>query len=354
MGCCASIEQDNSDKIRNDEIEKQIQMEKMNEKNEIKMLLLGAGESGKSTIIKQMRLIHEGGFTKDQRDMHKEIIFNNTLQSMLVILEAMSNLGTTLGDAENQIHCNLVMRYQSHINNVMPQDLSLAIKILWADSGVQRIFNRRNEYQLNDSAPYYFENIDRIGASDYEPTDYDVLHSRVKTTGINETKFTIDKLVYRMFDVGGQRSERKKWIHCFENVTAVIFMVAISEYDQVLVEDESVNRMQESLTLFDSICNSRWFEKTSIILFLNKKDLFIQKLSISPLTDYFPDYTGDLNDYDKACQYFAQRFLCLNSSEEKQVYPHVTCATDTEQIKFVMTAVNDIILQGSLRSTGLI
>lgn len=170
MGCCASIEQDNSDKIRNDEIEKQIQMEKMNEKNEIKMLLLGkhealivfirhllsfsgAGESGKSTIIKQMRLIHEGGFTKDQRDMHKEIIFNNTLQSMLVILEAMSNLGTTLGDAENQIHCNLVMRYQSHINNVMPQDLSLAIKILWADSGVQRIFNRRNEYQLNDSAP---------------------------------------------------------------------------------------------------------------------------------------------------------------------------------------------------------
>lgn len=77
---------------------------------------------------------------------------------------------------------------------------------------------------------------------------------------------------YKLFDVGGQRSERKKWIHCFENVTAILFLVAISEYDQSLYEDESINRMQESLALFDSICNSRWFVRTSIILFLNKID----------------------------------------------------------------------------------
>lgn len=70
-----------------------------------------------------------------------------------------------------------------------------------------------------------------------------------------------------MFDVGGQRSERKKWIHCFENVTAIIFLAAISEYDSTLVEDENVNRMMEALTLFDTICNSRWFQKTSIICF---------------------------------------------------------------------------------------
>ena len=67
-----------------------------------------------------------------------------------------------------------------------------------------------------------------------------MLRSRVKTTGITETTFVIGDLTYRMFDVGGQRSERKKWIHCFENVTAIIFLVAISEYDQVLIEDETV------------------------------------------------------------------------------------------------------------------
>jgi guanine nucleotide-binding protein G(i) subunit alpha len=140
----------------------------------------------------------------------------------------------------------------------------------------------------------YFDNIDRIAQPDYMPNDQDVLRSRVKTTGITETTFIIGDLTYRMFDVGGQRSERKKWIHCFENVTTILFLVAISEYDQLLFEDETVNRMQEALTLFDSICNSRWFVKTSIILFLNKIDRFKEKLPVSPMKNYFPDYEGTL------------------------------------------------------------
>ena len=146
------------------------------------------------------------------------------------------------------------------------------------------------------SDPYsYFDSIDRIAAHDYLPNDQDVLRSRVKTTGITETTFIIQDLTYRMFDVGGQRSERKKWIHCFENVTTILFLVAISEYDQLLFEDETVNRMQEALTLFDSICNSRWFIKTSIILFLNKIDRFKEKLPASPMQNYFPDYEGESN-----------------------------------------------------------
>ena len=162
-----------------------------------------------------------------------------------------------------------------------------------------------------------------------------------------------------MFDVGGQRSERKKWIHCFENVTTILFLVAISEYDQLLFEDETVNRMQEALTLFDSICNSRWFVKTSIILFLNKIDRFKEKLPVSPMQNYFPDYEGKLDqngtngrswqrsntaeggpDYAAACDYILNRFVSLNQHETKQIYTHFTCATDTTQIRFVMAAVN--------------
>lgn len=120
--------------------------------------------------------------------------------------------------------------------------------------------------------------------------------------------------------MGGQRSERKKWIHCFEGVTAIIFCVALSAYDLVLAEDEEMvrgleatgggwgqwwgrglvlkalscpqNRMHESMKLFDSICNNKWFTDTSIILFLNKKDLFEEKITHSPLTICFPEYTG--------------------------------------------------------------
>jgi len=202
----------------------------------------------------------------------------------------------------------------------------------------------------------YFDSIDRIGRPDYLPNDQDVLRSRVKTTGITETTFIIGELTYRMFDVGGQRSERKKWIHCFENVTSILFLVAISEYDQLLFEDETVNRMQEALTLFDSICNSRWFVKTSIILFLNKIDRFREKLPASPMKNYFPDYEGELEwtshqtcrtltdiggaNYEAACDYILNRFVSLNQHETKQIYTHFTCATDTSQIRFVMAAVN--------------
>jgi guanine nucleotide-binding protein G(i) subunit alpha len=98
-----------------------------------------------------------------------------------------------------------------------------------------------------------------------------------------------------MFDVGGQRSERKKWIHCFEAVTSIIFCVALSEYDQVLLEESKQNRMLESLILFESVINSRWFARSSIILFLNKIDLFKIKLAKVPLEGYFPDYTGKIN-----------------------------------------------------------
>jgi guanine nucleotide-binding protein G(i) subunit alpha len=185
----------------------------------------------------------------------------------------------------------------------------------------------------------YFDSIERIAQPDYLPSDQDVLRSRVKTTGITETTFIIGDLTYRMFDVGGQRSERKKWIHCFENVTTILFLVAISEYDQLLFEDETVNRMQEALTLFDSICNSRWFIKTSIILFLNKIDRFKEKLPVSPMKNYFPDYEGGA-DYAAACDYILNRFVSLNQAEQKQIYTHFTCATDTNQIRFVMAAVN--------------
>ena len=69
------------------------------------------------------------------------------------------------------------------------------------------------------------------------------------------------------------------------------------------------------------------------ILFLNKIDLFAEKLPRSPLGDYFPDYAGG-DDYDAACNYLLNRFVSLNqSAATKQIYAHYTCATDTQQIK---------------------
>jgi len=98
--------------------------------------------------------------------------------------------------------------------------------------------------------------------------------------------------------MGGPQGERKKWIHCFESVTILIYCAALSDYDRTLTEDRNrvcqthtlfrivsshggstlQNRMAESLVLFDAIVNSRWFLRTSIVLFLNKIDVFRRKL----------------------------------------------------------------------------
>ncbi|KAL7747354.1 guanine nucleotide-binding protein subunit alpha [Sorochytrium milnesiophthora] len=353
MGCAPSSE----NKQASDQIDAQIRKDQQAKRSEVKMLLLGAGESGKSTILKQMQLIHGMGYTQHERQAFKEIVFSNLVQSMKVLVDAAHALNIPLADPQrNQRHVQLLVNLPNQLEtDVLPREVAVAIHSLWNDRGIQQTFARSREFQLNDSAKYYCDAIERIAEPAYMPTDQDILRSRVKTTGIVETTFKIGDLTYKMFDVGGQRSERKKWIHCFENVTAIVFLVAISEYDQVLIEDESMNRMHESLTLFDSICNSRWFTRTSIILFLNKIDLFKQKLGTSPLSRYFPDYQAADTDYDAACEFFLHKFTDLNrSQDEKQVYTHFTCATDTTQIRFVMAAVNDIVIKENLRRVGLL
>eukprot|EP00727_Mastigamoeba_balamuthi_P006487 m51a1_g2459 putative g-protein subunit alpha 1 (239) ;mRNA; f:18095-19087 len=192
---------------------------------------------------------------------------------------------------------------------------------------------------------HYFDAIERIAQPTYIPTDQDVLRSRTKTTGINEIKFDIQGTPFRMLDVGGQRSERRKWIHCFQDVTSVIFCVALSEYDLKLYEDDTTNRMQESLKLWKEICNTKWFINTHMILFLNKRDLFEEKIKRVPLTVCFPLYDGPPGSFDAAAQYIRDEFLALNKNPKKTVTVHITCATDTELVRRLFADVKELLLR---------
>jgi guanine nucleotide-binding protein subunit alpha len=127
--------------------------------------------------------------------------------------------------------------------------------------------------------------------------------------------------------------------------------------------------MMESLVLFDSVVNSRWFMRTSIILFLNKVDLFRQKLGRSPLSNYFPDYSGG-NDINRASKYLLWRFNQVNRAH-LNLYPQsvpatllhiisiltsnsLTQATDTSNIRLVFAAVKETILQNALKDSGIL
>ena len=197
-----------------------------------------------------------------------------------------------------------------------------------------------------------FENIDRIAAPGYKPSLEDVIITRVRTTGVNETEFEVSGTKFRLVDVGGQRNERRKWIHCFDDVTAVIFVVALSEYNQTLYEDDSTNRMDESLRLFKEICNNKFFVNTPMIVFLNKSDLFREKLKKAPLAEKYPDYKGG-DDFDKAVQFVTTMFEAQSAVPGKTLYFHTTCATDTKSVETVFNAVKDTVLKSLAKSDAV-
>lgn len=356
MGICSSNRK--ADKVqsrKNRQIGKYIESRKYDSELVYKLLLLGAGESGKSTLFKQMISLYGSGFSHEDLVGYTHIVYNNTLTAMKTLIEESVNFVPIYGE-RFAIHPYLSESIERVRQCPLDADIDLNlaqhIKQLWEDQGIQTTFENRWRFQLSDGADYFLDRIMEIGAPTFVPDEQDVLRCRVRTTGIVETEFEIDQTKFKMFDVGGQRNERKKWIHCFENVTSVIFVAAISEYDQVLYEDESTNRMMEALDLFDEICNSRWFQDTSIILFLNKRDLFLEKIRKVPLTVCFKDYDGR-QDYEEGCRFLQAQFESRNRSSTKEVYTQITCATDKTNIMHVFNAAKDIVIRQSLREGGL-
>jgi len=317
-------------------------------RDEVKLLLLGPGESGKSTIFKQMKIIGAGGYNTEELKSFKPIIHSNCITQMQVLISAMPPLNIQYESPDNQARGERLANLPSTADS-WTSDVGADIKHLWHDAGIQKVFTFRDkEFQLNDSADYFFNNIDRFLDNNFIPTEQDVLRARVRSTGIDEAEFEVEDFSFRMLDVGGQRSERRKWIHCFDCVTSVLFCTSLSEYDQTLREDDSQNRMKESLLLFDEIRNSPWFRSTPFMLFLNKTDLFREKMEVLkiPLTTCFEEYKG-ANTYSAGSDYIRDKFLALNM-DGKKVYVHLTCAISTENVKVVFNVVRTTLMNNTL------
>ncbi|KAI8830202.1 guanine nucleotide binding protein, alpha subunit [Chytriomyces cf. hyalinus JEL632] len=444
------------------EIDKQLRIEEtVASKGEIvKLLLLGAGESGKSTVLKQMKLMNGAGFTPAEIANYRAAIISNIITCVETLIDAMDTLRIPYGfkpDAEydfSTANANLcpmplvpfdkstdsilmsqrLSRVVRSVNTSKGDDLETskksvkeegvvtkaddpisraaeciyeglggsehqpyppeitilkasermlfgldlnpsipeAIKYFWSDPGVQYCYSRSNEYQLMDCCAYFLSDAGKFLNSMFKPTEMDILKARIMTTTVTESNFKVNaKTTLRVYDVGGQRSERKKWAPYFQDVKAIIFLIAISSYDQVCMEDESMNRMVENMNLFASICNHPMFKSTSMIVFMNKIDIFNEKLAKSPISKYFPSFTANEsfashclsakitgipgeNSYEEGSAYFSERISELNKYPEKSIYIYFTWATDTTQISSVLGTVNSILLGDALMNLGML
>uniref|UniRef100_A0A6B2L9T7 Uncharacterized protein n=1 Tax=Arcella intermedia TaxID=1963864 RepID=A0A6B2L9T7_9EUKA len=310
--------------------------------------MLGAGESGKSTIWKQMKFIHLEGFSdEDLEVLFKPASVENVVQLLLGLLQVVADSGSEVSNENTEI-AQLLQKIDVHsIHFNEWKDKKEPLLKLWQDPAIQNARNSVTQLPLvlQDSAKYWFKHIERVLADNYTPTVKDIIKTRNQTTGIMEIVFEIDGYKFKLTDVGGQRSERKKWISCFQNLTAILFVVALSEYDQTLNEDAATNRMAESLKLFRGVVGNDALHHVSMILFLNKEDLFAEKIKKSDLKKFFPDYNGPSGDKDAAFEFIKNQFVSLNTNPTRKIFTQTTIATDRDNIRQAMDNVKNIVIE---------
>ncbi|BGP04098.1 hypothetical protein RTBOTA2_006816 [Rhodotorula toruloides] len=365
MGCSQSVDAAAAADTRvSQAIEEELKRARREEAMVTKCLLLGPGESGKSTIVKQMRLVYSSPYTPTELSSFRETIFSNLLQSAQSLLSSFSALKIRLpADVKDEVKWLREVEETEEIVDLetggLKEEAASAFGRLWEAEGTKEAMRRSAEFQLNDSAEYFFTHLARIASPSYLPTEEDVLRTRVRSIGVVEQTFEVLKgRKLRVVDVGGQRSERKKWVHQFENIGMLIFVVAVSEYNQTLFEDSRQNRLDESLELWEMISASRWFRRSTFVLFLNKTDIFERKIlsGFAPLAASVPNYRGPPSNVPAAKSYMLDTFTALykQHTPERALFAHFTQATDKVSTQVVLGAVMTGVLTSTLQEMGLL
>ena len=295
---------------------------------------IGAGETGKTTIFKQMQLSRGGGFKESYYQDMRNKLCANIMEGTASILQAMSEIddyAETVADGEFEKAASTVIskkviylgdskdiaRYEDRVfdaaelkkrdlQRFIDAETHAALTYLWKNAAFKTALDklqRIGKYGISDTYDTIMEKLvneyPAWGGESWKPSDDDILLARVRTTGFNDQEFEFKDVRFRLIDVGGQQSERRKWIHMFTGVQAVLYVAALSEYDQTLYEDNAVNRMTESIRVFDDYANRDVFEQAAIILFLNKKDLFYKKFYQKQIplniSGEFPDAPTDVS-----------------------------------------------------------
>ncbi|KAK3784901.1 hypothetical protein RRG08_056856 [Elysia crispata] len=367
---------------RSRSIDHQLDEERERREKEVQTLILGSPGAGKSTFLKQLRLQYGDGFPPAERQTYHDQILQNVATGLVHLIEHMERIGlkfqspemkklatdfkrkhprisiVTLinkfkeADEKAEKMCPATTKAEltkrlSSLDVYKPDVPSVEdMHTLWADPAIQMCYERRHKFEtdrLSASSEYFLLHIGRICCPDYLPSIQDILLIRWPTLGVQEHQFIMDYRLYRMIDVAGQRSLRKKWIHFFDEAAAVVFFVSLAEFDESLEEDPSVMAMQDSLQAFHDVSYNQFLDKTDIILFLNKKDIFATKLKNSSITTCFPDYKGP-DTMDSSLQYIQDRFL-HNKPATKQMYTHISCAIDVPQMKDIVATTVECVVE---------
>ncbi|KAF9443190.1 G-alpha-domain-containing protein [Macrolepiota fuliginosa MF-IS2] len=409
-------------RIIEDDIKKDSAKRKEEKKREVRVMLLGQAESGKSTLRKQFQICYASKSLEGERPCWKPVVYFNITKAVRLIfneleyqfsehghtLEAPKAVQQQISELRNKLlplialedslasHLNggvtigsggrgafVRSGWQALVGGPSQSDVKTVeaaarvaevsilaaktlgsslsdVQTLWAHPTVKLLVHDR-KVRLEDSAAFFLNEIARIAEPDYIPTTDDILNVRLQTLGVIEHSLPISmgglSYNWKIYDVAGACGQRQAWVPYFDDATAIIFLAPISAYDQYLEEDPKINRIEDSLQLFSSVCSNQLLKDAHLVLLLNKTDLLRKKLAAGiSISKYITSYGNRPNDYDTAAQYFKTHFQQVHKRKDfphRVLWSHYTSMLDIKATQSIISSVGEGIIRKHISEVGL-
>ncbi|KAN0135855.1 heterotrimeric G-protein alpha subunit [Lactarius tabidus] len=345
-------------KACSDEIDRQIKEEAKTFKR-CDVLLMGINDATTLALFRQMKILCNDGYSHKELLNFRLSVWRYFLETSRRIVQDLRNEGLEPANHANKANCKHILVHPTdtdHPEFCFQPGFAEAVQELWADDIVLSPFiapllvssltPSRSEQHL--ASPHAH----RITSKDYIPSNSDILRAPAQVQmGATETHLFMGQLsihLYHAIRLGS--GWRKKRIYFSENTTSIIFCTSLPDYDRQ--DEHGHGLLTKSLDLFESVIDSRWFVRTSVILFLTGLEEFKVKLLKVPLENYFPEYTGGA-DVNKAARYILWQFMQANRAR-LNVYSHITDVFDASSIRLVFVTVKETILHSALKNSGII
>ncbi|KAG4284513.1 hypothetical protein FPRO06_08892 [Fusarium proliferatum] len=342
--------------------------ESQRSKRQLKIILFG-DEHEKSLFLKQTRLLEVPLSNEERADVRAEarrFVASICRECLLIVDEYACN--------PEWIHAHPVLgRVKDILSSEDPQDEEMVESMvnLYCDDELRLALNQLGHNLetierrfLNSRFPHILtcpctangnlsKLLKRIFAPEYVPTEHDWFHFDQRRSGrvAQEALIHRDSHTLQLLQITDRSTQRRKWIHVLvDDAACLLFICNLAIYDQTLLEDGTVNRLHEDLTLFSSLANSRWFPQTPFFVILSNVSAFRNKILQSPLSKYFRKFEGG-NDGDAALAFIKGQFQEL-AKDDQNITIHVADISTAEGVIAAIETMENTSLDGILKELG--
>jgi hypothetical protein len=314
---------------RSREIDREIKRERRNNEQRINMTIFGTEDSNIRQFMCRIKSPEQIDYLR-----YKNPIKQMVLVSMQLILQNESyKIPKRLRD-----HRKVVLEVPADGNQLVR--CGRDIEILWKHKSIKNAWKDREVLgiQVKDHVDYFLDNIERISDENYIPSETDFIHF---DAGIWKIQFEYNTIRHFIIDTTRQKSESRKWLHCFDDVTAAVFLVSLEHYE---------TGFTESLKLWISLTSTTYLQYlASWILIFDVPESFTERIKTEPLSTYFPDLPPEKgSDFTECCNYIS--ILFQNSFGGSRFYPNfIDRNNSVDDIrKTIHKQIRDSIIAGAI------